>query len=340
MKSKNTTNRSLRKLFLIAIFFVGTFCSSWDRLSDLQPWLYMISNPSSRLELFDSINSVDWRKTNNVSECRITMHKFKKGEINEKVLKYVTYKFHPEGDVKEMIYDQGRKRVKTNLINAENQIIESIIVEDQDTLVRKLLEYDKNGRLIKISQKGGDSRYIEQITNYQYTDDGKVTEVMVHQTNKRYPEGGYEAYRQSNTYDDRGRVAEQQVCMRLATGAIVADQIELKVKELTPAQCGYRTVNYYDDGDEPVKADNYYPDYMAAAGHIPFEGPRNYYLWERNDAGQVTAFQSISYKTNEMVSKRITQYNSQGKIMKQETYNSLRLVSRIIQSFNEEKQYL
>ena len=337
MKIKDASNRFLCKSILMIIFIVGTLRPGLGQTFRPSTLNVVDREPLLRLEFFDSINSVDWRKANNISACKITMHKFKKGEVNEKVLKYVTYKFHPAGFIQEMVYDQGRKSVK-NVISEDNQIVESVIMNGIDTLVRKYLEYDEKGQLVRISQIGGDARFIEQITDYHYTDDGKVTEVMVHHTSKRYPEGDYEAYRESYQYDERGRIAEQQVCLRIVSGAIVADQVELKPKELTPAQCGYRTVNYYDEGDEPVKADYYHPDYMGAAGHIPVEGPRSYYTWERNDAGQVTEFQNISCETNKLESKKVTQYNAQGMIMTQEVHNSLGFVSRIVQGFNNDNQ--
>jgi len=290
-----------------------------------------------RIELFDSISSPEWRRLNHISGCRITMHKFKKGEINEKVIREVTYVFHPSGKIQEMVYNEGDRRL-INTIAEDSLIVYNVIMAKSDTLIRKTVEYDENKRLKRITQSGGDARYFLQTTDYQYTDAGKVADIFVHHVNKRYPEGGYEAYRQTYRYDEKGRLAEQQTCKRVVTGAIVADQIELKVKELTPAQCGYRTVFYFTDKDEPVKADAYYPDYMGVSGHIPVEGPRNYYTWIRNEEGKATEFQNISYKDNKLVAKEVVQYNQQGKTMKKEVYRDGFLVSRIVQGFNPDNQ--
>jgi hypothetical protein len=324
------------RFFILVIFLLLSLNHTcWSQLYKPSTIEVVDMDPNLNLKLYNPLDSVEWRINNSISECTISLHQFKKGEINDKVIKYVTYKFNSSGIITEMIYDKGRKLL-TNELNDKNQIIRSIITKlpKGDTLTIKSIDYKSNGRIEKIIENDkNDNKW--NATNFTYNDNGDISQIMVYGANEKHPDGNYEAYRERYKYDNEGKLIELQKCQRLMTGSNITTLKELAPKTFTEGQCSYKVINTYNNTGILIKSDYYSPDLVPLAGFVKNDKPAGYLMWILNDNNQITGY--LNYNSmNKLISKTIYTLDEKGNTTQIMNYNDYGLESKIIQGWNQD----
>jgi len=353
----------IKQYFLLSILFlfiqttqsqIKEFCikiSKYDPKSEIQ-W---------GIEYYDNLNSIEWRKINEIKECTIGIYKYKGNTISQNSTDEAIYKFNEDGNITEITYYKGIYRKEFEYENNKLAKIEIYSTKKNKLEQTRIFEYNNDGNISKIiidngkiyiendfyNQTGIDMLFFNQysscndgkfIIEYLYNENGKISQILI------YSHDSQEYYRERYKYNENNKLIEIQRCYRGYRPVYGSD--------FSKIHCNNKNEYFYDSDGKLLKEVYYFPtrvtsivlgavlndlEYEDGIVYSINEEPQGYLLYKYNENNYLIECQN--YYSQGLESKTTYKYDSENncyEILTCDSYGTIE--KKIVKSFDDKKR--